>query len=139
MKYLRKFNERIEYKDLENLIFDIKDLEYDLNDMDVQLKIFPDPEKDPIRFNLLRMYLGDSISSKPCDFRIEFKINGSTSRMTTDECDNLLRIINHLKQIVVDFGFVIKDFSNERIRCCVNGYLLMQKSLTDIKFIIEKK
>lgn len=139
MKYLRRFNESIKYEDFENLIFDIKDLEYGLNDMDVELHIYPDPEKDPIRFNLLRMYLGDSISSKPCDFRIEFKINGSTSRMTTDECDNLLRIINHLKQIVSDFGFVIKDFSNDRIRISTSGYLLMQKSLTDIKFIIEKK
>jgi hypothetical protein len=56
--------------------------------------------------------------------------------MTTDECDNLLRIINHLKSIVNDFGFVISDLiSMDRM----NGYLLMQKGLTDIKFIIEKK
>jgi hypothetical protein len=136
MKYLKKYNESIKYEDFENLIFDIKDLEYDLNDMDVELHIYPDPEKDPIRFNLLRMYLGHSLRNAPCLFRIELKINGSTSKMTTDECDNLLRIINHLKSIVNDFGFVISDLiSMDRM----NGYLLMQKGLTDIKFIIEKK
>ena len=82
------------------------------------------------------MYLGHSLRNAPCLFRIELKINGSTSKMTTDECDNLLRIINHLKSIVNDFGFVISDLiSMDRM----NGYLLMQKGLTDIKFIIEKK
>ena len=105
MKYLKKFNEKIEYKDLENLIFDIKDLEYELSDMDIKMIIKPDPEKDPIGFNMLRHYLSGNLPDTGrvhSDFTITLK--GDFNTLTTTEGDNVVRIIEHLKSILRDFG-----------------------------------
>jgi hypothetical protein len=105
MRYLKRFNEKVEYKDLENLIFDIKDLEYELGDMNIKMIIKPDPELDPIKFNMLRHYLSGSLPDtgrSHSDFIIS--LSGDFNSLTATEGGNIVRIIEHIKSILSDFG-----------------------------------
>ena len=139
MKYLRRFNEGIKHEDFENLILDIKDLNYELGDMDIKMIIKPDPEQDPIGFNMLRHYLSDRLPDTGrahSDFNVTFI--GDFNKLTTDEGDNLVRIINHLKSTLDGFGLVGEVMiGSEVIR--LDGWLVTQLNVSKITIKITKK
>lgn len=139
MRYLRRFNESIKHEDFENLILDIKDLNYELGDMDIKMIIKPDPEQDPIGFNMLRHYLSGSLPDTGrvhSDFNVTFI--GDFNKLTTDQGDNLVRIINHLKSILDGFGlFGEVMIGSEVIR--LNGWLVTQLNVSKITIKITKK
>jgi hypothetical protein len=138
MRYLKRFNEKVEYKDLENLIFDIKDLEYELNDMNIKMIIKPDPELDPIKFNMLRHYLSGSLPDTGrihSDFIISLR--GDFNVLTTTEGDNIVRIIDHIRSILSDFGLSSEIMlGSDIIR--LNGWLLTQLNTNSISIKITK-
>jgi hypothetical protein len=138
MKYLKRFNEKIEYKDLENLIFDIKDLEYELSDMDIKMIIKPDPELDPIKFNMLRHYLSGSLPDtgrSHSDFIISLR--GDFNVLTTTEGDNIVRIIGHIRSILSDFGLSSEIMLGSEIRR-LSGWLVTQLNTNFIAIKITK-
>ena len=138
MKYLKRFNEKIEYKDLENLIFDIKDLEYELSDMNIKMVIKPDPELDPIKFNMLRHYLSGSLPDTGrvhSDFIIS--LQGDFNVLTTTEGDNIVRIIEHIRSILSDFGLSSEIMLGSEIRR-LNGWLVTQLNTNSITIKITK-
>jgi hypothetical protein len=138
MIYLKRFNEKVEYKDLENLIFDIKDLEYELNDMNIKMIIKPDPELDPIKFNMLRHYLSSSLPDTGrihSDFIISLR--GDFNVLTTTEGDNIVRIIDHIRSILSDFGLSSEIMLGSEIRR-LSGWLVTQLNTNSISIKITK-
>jgi len=96
MKYLKSFNEKISYDELVNLIDDLEDFKYELNDCGIDMVVYPHYELYPIDLNMLRLYLQGSITEKK-DFYII--LTGET-----EESDVIEDVINRIKLVVKEFG-----------------------------------
>ncbi len=85
MRYLKKFNESLYNSDLIN---DIKDLNYELSDLGISMRIKPDPDLD---------------SEFEVD-EIGIILWGEYSKFSESECYSFMRILTHLDLILNQYG-----------------------------------
>jgi hypothetical protein len=112
MRYLKSFSERISHKDLSELVLDIEDLRYELGDLGITMVIFPNPDSQPIQFNMLRHYLSGNLPDTGSVHDKNFKVilRGDFTSLSDADRQDVLVVIERIESIIRDFGLGVEVF-----------------------------
>jgi hypothetical protein len=112
MRYLKSFSERISHKDLSGLVLDIEDFLYELRDLGITMVIFPNPDNQPIQFNMLRHYLSGNLPHTGSVLDKNFKVilRGDFTSLSDRDREDVLVVIERIESIIRDFGLGVEVF-----------------------------